>query len=107
MIVLLACNKQDSKTVDNRLFIGEYRYFADAAQFKECRTNKIYPVLFDGDHIKMERRYLKMNPKQLEWIAADIKGYLKLVPNEDTMKPQESLYITEFIRFDRTVSCKK
>ena len=100
-------NNNNQDRPHSTLFIGEYRYMADAAQFKVCSTKQIYPVLFAGDHLAMEQRYLYMNPTPAEWIAADVEGYLKTVPHVDTKQPIQVLYVTKFIRFDRTVSCPK
>jgi copper homeostasis protein (lipoprotein) len=91
----------------NELYYGEYTYLADAARFKHCKTGKTYPILFSGDHISMERRYLSMQPKPGEWIAADVRGVLTTVASVDSSKPTKALYITEFIRFDRTEGCSK
>jgi copper homeostasis protein (lipoprotein) len=36
-----------------------FRYTADAAQFKNCRTGRSYPVAMEGDYIKLKRAYLE------------------------------------------------
>jgi len=38
---------------------GMFRYMADAARFEECLTGRSYPVIMEGDYIKLERAYLE------------------------------------------------
>jgi copper homeostasis protein (lipoprotein) len=40
------------------LLHGMYMYMADSAVFKECRTDKTFPVLIEADHLALERAYL-------------------------------------------------
>ena len=37
---------------------GMFRYMADAALFRDCRTNKVFPVAMEGAYIELERAYL-------------------------------------------------
>jgi copper homeostasis protein (lipoprotein) len=37
---------------------GMFRYMADAATFRDCRTNKTFPVSMEGEYIELERAYL-------------------------------------------------
>jgi len=37
---------------------GMFRYMADAPLFRDCRTNRVYPVAMEGAYIELERAYL-------------------------------------------------
>lgn len=53
----------------SRRMIGEFVYFADAATFTECWTEKTYPVAMEGDYPNAERAYLNA---QTEPMAATV-----------------------------------
>lgn len=38
---------------------GMFLYFADAALFRDCRSNKTFPVSMEGAYIEVERAYLE------------------------------------------------
>ena len=39
--------------------LGEFTYFADAAQFVDCRSGDAYPVAMEGDYLALERAYME------------------------------------------------
>jgi len=51
---------------------GMFRYMADAALFRDCRNNRVYPVAMEGQYIELERAYLNSG------IEAGKEVYVKL-----------------------------
>jgi uncharacterized lipoprotein YbaY/heat shock protein HslJ len=51
---------------------GMFRYMADAALFRDCRDNRVYPVAMEGQYIELERAYLNSG------INAGSEAYVKL-----------------------------
>ena len=82
---------------------GYFSYFADAALFVECGSNKKYPVAMEDDYISLESAYLEIDKNPGEKILVEIIGeyeertkmegegtieflivkkFLKILPNE-------------------------
>jgi copper homeostasis protein (lipoprotein) len=58
--ILVVSSCSSSKSEDNNLFKGYFIYLADAALFTDCEDNKRYPVVQQGDYLKLETEYLKI-----------------------------------------------
>lgn len=75
---------------------GLYQYYADAANFTECRTGRRYPVLFEGDHLALERAYLETPHEPLAPVLAEIEGRLVMAqPMEGSVR--EMLLVDQFL----------
>lgn len=85
-------------------FSGDFRYFADAATFRDCISNDTFPVVMQGDYKRMEKEYLKMNMNVPEGIYCEVMGYLVDKPEQEEGRNKQ-LLITSLIRFDRTSAC--
>lgn len=48
----------------NTKMTGEFRYMADAASFKECLTQRSYPVAMKADYPALEKAYSETNKSQ-------------------------------------------
>jgi uncharacterized lipoprotein YbaY/heat shock protein HslJ len=57
-IQLVAINPPPVVEDDGMALEGMFRYMADAAMFRDCRTNKTFPVSMEGEYIELERAYL-------------------------------------------------
>ncbi len=53
---------------------GEFTYMADAAIFKECISNRSYPVAMEADYIALERLYLASGVGPAAPLYATIEG---------------------------------
>jgi len=53
---------------------GMFRYMADAALFRDCRTNKVFPVAMEGAYIELERAYLDSGIEGGEEVMAQLRG---------------------------------
>ncbi len=105
MLVLLVCAGCGPRVVELN---GEYRYFADAAQFHLCKKDHIIPVAFEGAQARMERAYLALAPQPGEWIFCRVDGYFKKAPKVDAKGKEDVLVITRLKAFDRdTGSCSE
>jgi heat shock protein HslJ/uncharacterized lipoprotein YbaY len=57
-IQLVAVGAPAQAQIDGMALEGMFRYMADAAIFRDCRTNKTFPVSMEGEYIELERAYL-------------------------------------------------
>jgi uncharacterized lipoprotein YbaY/heat shock protein HslJ len=55
---------------------GMFRYMADAALFRDCRTGKTYPVSMEGQYIELERAYLNSGIEPGSEVLINIQGRL-------------------------------
>lgn len=85
-------------------FSGDFRYFADAATFRDCITNDTFPVIMKGDYSKMEKEYSKMKLNDPEGVYCEVMGYLVDKPTGEEGRNKQIL-ITSLIKFDRTAAC--
>lgn len=85
-------------------FSGDFRYFADAATFRDCLTNDTFPVVMKGDYHKMEKEYTRMKVDNPEGLYCEVMGYLVDKPAGEEGREKQIL-ITSLIRFDQTAAC--
>lgn len=86
-------------------FSGDFRYFADAATFRDCITNDTFPVVTKGDYKRMEKEYLKTGIDVPEGLYCEVMGYLVDKPAGEEGRDKQ-IVITSLIRFDRTSACR-
>lgn len=74
---------QTADSLDLKLFPlrGQYVYLADAGLFSECVSGLSFPVLAQGDNIKLEREYLERRNEPGQALLATVYGHLKLAPS--------------------------
>jgi uncharacterized lipoprotein YbaY len=53
---------------------GMFRYMADAALFRDCRTNKSFPVAMEGAYMELERAYSNSGIGPGEEIMVSLRG---------------------------------
>jgi len=90
---------QEIDLVEGPMFLGGmYMYMADAAVFKECLTEKSYPVLIEADHLALERAYLSMRHHPGETMLVTFKGrFVQRMP-EPGLPVREHLIVEQFHR---------
>ena len=49
---------QNLEPEENEVLEGMFRYMADAALFRDCRTNLVFPVAMEAQYIELEHAYL-------------------------------------------------
>jgi len=63
--------------------VGMFRYMADAALFRDCKSNLTFPVAMEGAYIELERAYLDSGIEAGKEIYARLRGrYLERPPME-------------------------
>jgi uncharacterized lipoprotein YbaY/heat shock protein HslJ len=66
---------------------GMFRYMADAAIFRDCRTGKEFPVAMESHYIDLERAYLKARQEPGSEIMVRLRGrYLERPAMEGNLK---------------------
>jgi copper homeostasis protein (lipoprotein) len=53
---------------------GMFRYMADAAVFRDCRDNRVYPVAMESQYIDLERAYLSSGVSAGEEAWVSLQG---------------------------------
>lgn len=76
---------------------GMYRYLADAALFESCRTRLRYPVVFEEDHVDLERAYLAANKEPGSPMMASFVGRIELRPRMEGGGEREFVVVSDFI----------
>jgi uncharacterized lipoprotein YbaY/heat shock protein HslJ len=62
---------------------GMFRYMADAALFRDCRTNKTYPVSMEAKYIELERAYLNSGIEPGSEVMITLRGRLLERPSTE------------------------
>jgi heat shock protein HslJ len=84
---------------------GTYAYIADAASFVECLTGREYPVLLEGDHLRLEREYLAQRSKPGERMGARFQGRFSLREPEPGAPPREYVVVERFVALSPNETC--
>ncbi|EKT53399.1 envelope stress response activation lipoprotein NlpE [Providencia sneebia] len=82
--------------------IGEYRYFADAATFTECKTGR----QFAAEGLELEKGYSATGVTGGTPVYAEIEGYYTVRPSMEDGLFDPALVQTGEIMFDKSTSCK-
>ena len=65
---------------------GMFRYMADAATFRDCRDNRVYPVAMEAQYIELERAYLNSGVSAGNEILIRLRGrYLERPTMEENI----------------------
>jgi copper homeostasis protein (lipoprotein) len=84
---------------------GMFRYQADAARFRECRSGLEWPVAMSEDYRSLERAYLAGRPapgaEVLVWIQGRVESQRK--PEGGGSEP--TLVVEKFLRVSSSESC--
>lgn len=97
--------KSPKTTAKSPNMTGYFRYAADAALFIPCGEEKGMPIVMEGDYLKMEKAYLRI--ENLEFAE---KVYAKVIATKKNRKDMEGkekphLVISEFLGFERGKKC--
>lgn len=57
--------------------VGMFRYMADAARFRDCRSGLGWPVEMSGDYRQLERAYSARRPKPGAELMVSIQGRIE------------------------------
>ncbi|MGH8221893.1 MAG: YbaY family lipoprotein [Woeseiaceae bacterium] len=81
----------------SRLFGGEMVYMADAARFRECKTDRGYPIATEGDFVKLQKAYLKDVKKPGARLYATFEGSMADRPRMEGSGVEQSVVVSRFI----------
>jgi copper homeostasis protein (lipoprotein) len=99
-------NAHTAQTIEPRVFMhGMYQYMADAAMFRECRTGLKLPVIFEADHISLERAYLGAKTEPGEAIKVHLEGSIVQRPATEGQGSKAHLKVDHFIKLIPGESC--
>lgn len=84
--------------------VGEYKYFADAAVFQECGTQKTYPV--EGN-IVLEKGYLKSRSDKLEPVLLKFNAHFTEQEKPDSDQRQLTIVSDGDVHFYPNKNCQK
>lgn len=80
---------------------GEYRYIADAALFKECKTGRTYSV----NGIDLENQYRATGVEAGKPVYVEVEGYYTIRPSMEDGLFDTTLIQTGTIKFDKLRAC--
>ncbi len=102
--ILFSCSSVDSEKKANELK-GFYSYMADAAMFKDCKTNKKYPVAFEADNASLEKAYLDVVENAGEEIIVTLTGHFESRPKFDGEEKIDFLIVDKFNKIWPHINC--
>ena len=84
---------------------GMFRYMADAAMFRDCRTGKVFPVSMEGAYIEVERAYLNSGIEPGSEIMVQLKGRYLERPAMEGNRNEVNLIVDKLEKIDPENSC--
>jgi copper homeostasis protein (lipoprotein) len=84
---------------------GMFRYFADAAVFRDCRTNQTFPVAMEGEYLELERAYLNSGIMAGDEVYTALTGRYLERPAMDGNHNIVKLIVNKLNKIDTEKSC--
>jgi len=84
---------------------GMFRYMADAALFRDCRTGKSYPVAMESAYIELERAYLNSGIEGGSEILVRLRGRYLERPSMEGNNNKISLIVDKLEEIDPEKTC--
>jgi copper homeostasis protein (lipoprotein) len=78
-------------------WVGDFVYFADAANFTECGTGRMYPVAMERGYIDLERAYLDVAPGTARPLRVRVSGGFEPRPVIDGAGTEPYLIVDSFV----------
>ena len=75
---------------------GMFRYMADAALFRDCRSNKVFPVSMEGAYIELERAYLNSGIDAGSEVMVELSGRFLERPAMEGNHNEVKLIVDDF-----------
>ena len=75
---------------------GMYMYMADAGLFRECLTERRFPVSQEQDNAALERAYLRARRQPGEQLLVTLDGRIALRPKSEGFGVREALVVEHF-----------
>jgi len=90
--------KQVKEIQKAHIMVGEYSYKADSATFKECKTEKVYPVAFEDAHASLEIAFLNNKERKRGFLKVEIVGEIVLRKRVDSSSLEPTLIVKKFLK---------
>jgi len=84
---------------------GMFRYMADAALFRDCRTGKSFPVAMEGAYIELERAYLDSGIEAGAEVRVRLRGRYLARPAMEGNKQEINLIVDKLQEIDPENTC--
>jgi len=84
---------------------GMFRYMADAALFRDCRTNKSFPVAMEGAYIELERAYLNSGSEGGKEVMVQLRGRYLERPAMEGNRNEVKLIVDKLEKLDPKKTC--
>jgi len=84
---------------------GMFRYFADAAQFRDCDTDEVYAVAMEGAYIDLERAYLNSEIEPAAELLVELQGRYQERPEMEGNKNKINLIVDKLDKVLPQKSC--
>ncbi len=86
---------------------GMFLYMADAYTFRECRTEKNYPLVFATSNSSIEKQYLALRSGPGKPLLAKLSGRFSMRRPEPGAASREHIIVQDFKRFLPRATCTK
>jgi len=84
---------------------GMFRYMADAALFRDCRTNKVFPVAMEGAYLELERAYLNSGIEGGAEVLVQLRGRYLERPAMEGNHNEVKLIVDKVEKLDPENTC--
>lgn len=84
---------------------GMFRYMADAAVFRDCRTGKSFPVAMENAYIELERAYLNSGIEGGNEVMVQLRGRYLERPAMEGHRNEVKLIVDKFEKLDPQNTC--
>ncbi|UZJ37788.1 META domain-containing protein [Prosthecochloris sp. SCSIO W1103] len=85
---------------------GMFLSTAGTSTFKECKTGKSYPLVFESSDASVKKRYLALRPGAGKPVLATLKGRFVMRKPSANAAPREHIIVQKFKRFSPGGTCK-
>ena len=104
-LLFTSCDSQHSGHT-SREFSGDYRVYAEIAEFFDCETQLTYFVAESGVHGELAEKYAALGVPEKDDVYIKVEGYLKKETQMEGIDPITVFVPTKFISFDQTRGCE-
>jgi len=84
---------------------GMFRYLADAALFRDCRSGKSFPVAMKGAYLELERAYLDSGVEGGQEVLVQLRGRYLERPSMEANRNEIQLIVDKLEKLDPQNTC--
>lgn len=102
---LTACSP--SYDYDISKYRGNFRYYAEIAEFFDCKTQQKHYLGSEGVLDELIEAYQKLNLKEKDDVYIQVEGFYREEEQMEGIDPVDVFVPTKIIELDTTRSCKR